>query len=126
MAGARVLPWSCELPDTYPALSDSWQFPAVGKLRRTRTSALLENVSCAPGLQVAGSLLLLRITLDMLHAKHSAAQRTRQETEAGVSKDDMAITPLGVRMLAGPGAISTSLIGEPGSNLGAKGRPIGF
>lgn len=63
-----------------------------------------------PAFQVAGSLLMLSIALDMLHAKRSAAQETREETEAGTSKDDIAITPLGVPMLAGPGAISTSLI----------------
>ena len=63
-----------------------------------------------PAFQIAGSLLLLMIALDMLHAKRSAAQETPEETEAGASKDDIAITPLGVPMLAGPGAISTSLI----------------
>jgi multiple antibiotic resistance protein len=63
-----------------------------------------------PAFQIAGSLLLLRIALDMLHAKRSAVQETREETEAGASKEDIAITPLGVPMLAGPGAISTSLI----------------
>jgi MarC family membrane protein len=63
-----------------------------------------------PAFQVAGSLLLLMIALDMLHAKRSAAQETPEETEAGASKEDVAITPLGVPMLAGPGAISTSLI----------------
>lgn len=63
-----------------------------------------------PAFQIAGSLLLMSIALDMLHAKRSAAQETREETEAGISKDDIAITPLGVPMLVGPGAISTSLI----------------
>lgn len=63
-----------------------------------------------PAFQVAGSLLLLRIALDMLHGKRSAAQETPEETAAGASKEDIAITPLGVPMLAGPGAISTSLI----------------
>ena len=63
-----------------------------------------------PAFQIAGSLLLLRIALDMLYAKRSAAQETDEEVEAGVAKEDVAITPLGVPMLAGPGAISTSLI----------------
>jgi len=63
-----------------------------------------------PAFQVAGSLLLLTIALDMLHARRSAAQETKEERDAGTSKDDIAITPLGVPMLAGPGAISTSLI----------------
>jgi len=33
-----------------------------------------------------------------------------EELDAGAAKDDIAITPLGVPMLAGPGAISTALI----------------
>jgi multiple antibiotic resistance protein len=63
-----------------------------------------------PAFQVAGSMLLMSIALAMLHARRSAVQETQEETEAGASKDDIAITPLGVPMLAGPGAISTSLI----------------
>jgi len=63
-----------------------------------------------PAFQIAGSLLLLRMALDMLYAKRPAAQETEEEVEAGAAKDDIAITPLGVPMLAGPGAISTSLI----------------
>lgn len=63
-----------------------------------------------PAFQIAGSILLLRIAMDMLYAKRSAAQETREEVEAGTEKEDIAISPLGVPMLAGPGAISTSLI----------------
>jgi MarC family membrane protein len=63
-----------------------------------------------PAFQIAGSVLLLRIALDMLYARRSPAQETSEETEAGASKEDIAITPLAVPMLAGPGAISTSLI----------------
>jgi multiple antibiotic resistance protein len=63
-----------------------------------------------PAFQIAGSILLLRIALDMLYARPSAAQQTEEEIEAGTRKDEIAITPLGVPMLAGPGAISTALI----------------
>lgn len=63
-----------------------------------------------PAFQLAGSILLLRIALDMLYARRSAAQETDAEVAAGAAKDDVAITPLGVPMLAGPGAISTVLI----------------
>src|SRR5262245_5283592 len=63
-----------------------------------------------PAFQIAGSVLLLRIALDMLYARRSPAQETREEVEAGTAKEDIAITPLGVPMLAGPGAISTALI----------------
>ena len=63
-----------------------------------------------PAFQVAGSILLLRIALDMLYARRSPAKQTDEEVAAGAAKDDIAITPLGVPMLAGPGSISTALI----------------
>jgi multiple antibiotic resistance protein len=63
-----------------------------------------------PAFQIAGSILLLRIAMDMLYGRRSAAQETQEEVEAGTAKEDIAISPLGVPMLAGPGAISTSLI----------------
>jgi multiple antibiotic resistance protein len=63
-----------------------------------------------PAFQLAGSILLLRISLDMLYARRSASQETDEEVAAGAAKDDIAITPLGVPMLAGPGSISTVLI----------------
>jgi multiple antibiotic resistance protein len=46
----------------------------------------------------------------MLRAQRSRVQETREETAAGVEKDDIAITPLAVPMLAGPGAISTAVL----------------
>jgi multiple antibiotic resistance protein len=63
-----------------------------------------------PAFQLAGSILLLRIALDMLYARRTAAHETEEEVAAGAAKEDIAITPLGVPMLAGPGTISTSLI----------------
>ncbi len=65
-----------------------------------------------PAFQMAGSILLLRIALDMLYARRSPAQETDEEVAAGAAKDDIAITPLGVPMMAGPAAISTVLILE--------------
>jgi len=63
-----------------------------------------------PAFELAGSLLLLRIALDMLYAKPSAARETAEEVAEGAAKEDIAITPLGVPMLAGPGSITTALI----------------
>jgi multiple antibiotic resistance protein len=63
-----------------------------------------------PAFQLAGSVLLMRIALDMLYARRSPARETDEEVAAGTEKDDIAITPLGVPMLVGPGAISTALI----------------
>ncbi len=60
--------------------------------------------------QLAGSLLLLRIALDMLHGRRSEAQETNEEVLAGAAKQEIAISPLAVPMMAGPGAISMTLI----------------
>src|SRR5713226_1393514 len=63
-----------------------------------------------PTFQMAGSVVLLLISLDMLRAQRSLVQETKEETAAGTIKDDIAITPLAVPMLAGPGAISTAIL----------------
>lgn len=63
-----------------------------------------------PAFQTAGGLVLLLSSLDMLRAKRSLLNETEEETEEGISKDDIAITPLAVPMLAGPGAISMSIV----------------
>ena len=46
----------------------------------------------------------------MLRAQRSRVQETQEETEAGTNKVDIAVTPLAVPMLAGPGAISTVVL----------------
>jgi multiple antibiotic resistance protein len=63
-----------------------------------------------PAFQIAASIVLLLVALDMLRAQRSRVQETSEETEAGTSKTDIAITPLAVPMLAGPGAISTVIL----------------
>jgi multiple antibiotic resistance protein len=60
--------------------------------------------------KIAGSIVLLLIALDMLQARRSPVQETREEKDAGTVKEDIAITPLAVPMLAGPGAISTAIL----------------
>ncbi len=63
-----------------------------------------------PAFQIAGGLILLLSSLDMLRAKRSPLKETAEETEEGASKEDIAITPLAVPMLSGPGAISTAIV----------------
>lgn len=60
--------------------------------------------------KIAGSIVLLLIAMDMLRARRSAVQETIEEKVAGAEKDDIAITPLGIPMLAGPGAISSVIL----------------
>lgn len=79
-------------------------FSLVGKTLFTLLGITL------PAIQVAGALVLLLVALDMLRAQRSAVQETAEETAAGRNKDDIAITPLAIPMLAGPAAISTVIL----------------
>jgi multiple antibiotic resistance protein len=63
-----------------------------------------------PAFQIAASILLLIVALDMVRAQRSRVQETREETLAGSEKNDIAVTPLAIPMLAGPGAISTTIL----------------
>ena len=63
-----------------------------------------------PAFQIAASILLLMVALDMVRAQRSRVQETHEETKAGTEKTDIAVTPLAIPMLAGPGAISTTIL----------------
>ena len=67
-----------------------------------------------PAFQIAGGILLFGIAYDMLHARESESKISDEEREAGEELDNVAITPMAVPLLAGPGAISTMilLVGE--------------
>lgn len=63
-----------------------------------------------PAFEIAGGLILLLIGLDMLEARRSPTQETTGDTEEATAKEDAGIVPLGVPMLAGPGAISAVMV----------------
>lgn len=60
--------------------------------------------------KVAGGIVLLKVALDMLQAKQTAIKETPEEKAEGVTKDDIAVTPLAVPILAGPGAITAVVL----------------
>ncbi|MGH9604420.1 MAG: MarC family protein [Terracidiphilus sp.] len=63
-----------------------------------------------PAFEIAGGLILLLIGLDMLEARRSPTQETSGDTEEAAAKEDAGIVPLGIPMLAGPGAISSVMV----------------
>jgi multiple antibiotic resistance protein len=63
-----------------------------------------------PAFEIAASIVLLLVALDMLRAQRSRVVETREETAAGIEKLDIAVTPLAIPMLSGPGAISTAIL----------------
>ncbi len=74
-----------------------------------------------PAFQLAASIVLLLVALDMLRAQRSRVHETDEETAAGVVKSDIAVAPLAIPMLAGPGAISTAiLLHQQAANTGQR------
>lgn len=63
-----------------------------------------------PAFEIAGGIILLLIGLDMLEAKRSPTQESSGETAEAVVKDDAGIVPMGIPMLAGPGAITSVMV----------------
>lgn len=60
------------------------------------------------GLQVVGGVLFFIMGYDMLNARLSPLKITPEEVDRYV--DDISITPLGIPMIAGPGAITNAII----------------
>jgi multiple antibiotic resistance protein len=57
--------------------------------------------------KIAGGLMLLLMAIDMMRAQPSPTRSTAAERAEGREKDDVAVVPLAIPMLAGPGAIAT-------------------
>jgi multiple antibiotic resistance protein len=59
--------------------------------------------------RVAGGILLLLMALSMLHARQSAITFSKEEARDG-SRESVAVVPISMPLLAGPGAISTVIL----------------
>lgn len=63
-----------------------------------------------PALKIAGGFLLFLVGMDMINARESRARSTDEEREEGALKEDVAIFPLGIPLLSGPGAMVSVFI----------------
>jgi multiple antibiotic resistance protein len=70
--------------------------------------------------KMAGGLMILLMAVDMMRAQPSRTRTSPAEQAEGAERDDVAVVPLAIPMLAGPGAIAavTVLMSR------AHGRPI--
>jgi multiple antibiotic resistance protein len=60
--------------------------------------------------RIGGGILLLLMAISMLQAKTSRAVHTADEAEETADKGSIAVVPLAIPLLAGPGAISTVIV----------------
>jgi multiple antibiotic resistance protein len=63
-----------------------------------------------PSFQVGGGILLLLLAISMMQARESGLRQTPQESEETAERHAVAVVPLAIPLLAGPGAISTMII----------------
>ena len=63
-----------------------------------------------PAFKIAGGVVLLLLALDMIRTQPSRTRITEGEVAAGADKEDVAIVPLAMPLLAGPGSIATVIV----------------
>ncbi len=67
----------------------------------------------AAAVRICGGVLLFAIALEMLYGRPTRTVTSPREEELAGAKDDISITPLAFPLLAGPGAIATTLLFAP-------------
>lgn len=60
--------------------------------------------------KVGGAILILLMAISMMHATPTGEKQTPEEAREAVDKESIAVVPLAMPLLSGPGAISTTII----------------
>ncbi|MDX1455853.1 MAG: YchE family NAAT transporter [Gammaproteobacteria bacterium] len=60
--------------------------------------------------RVGGGILILLMAISMMNATVSPARQTSEEAREAVLKENVAVVPLAIPLIAGPGAISTVIV----------------
>lgn len=63
-----------------------------------------------PSFQVGGGILILLISISMMHGKQGGTRQTPEEAQSLAEREVIAIVPLSIPLLAGPGAISHMIL----------------
>ncbi len=67
-----------------------------------------------PAFRVAGGILLFLLAIDMVMARQTGLRSTTDaETDVALHKQDVSVFPLAFPLLAGPGAMTTTLLMTP-------------
>lgn len=76
--------------------------------------------------RVGGGILVLLMAISMLHAKTSLIKQTDEEVNESLEKESVAIVPLAMPLLAGPGAISAVILAAHKSTNVLDYLTVGF
>ncbi len=63
-----------------------------------------------PAFRTGGGLLILLMAIAMMHAEQSHLQHTPAEDEEANGNESIAVVPLAIPLMAGPGAISMVIV----------------
>lgn len=80
-----------------------------------------------PAFSMAGGILLLLISIDMLFARPSRTRETPEEGMEALQSTDVSVFPLAIPILAGPGAIATVILymSQAGTDVGQIAAVMG-
>ncbi len=81
-----------------------------------------------PAFRIAGGILLLLLAIDMVMARQSGLRATTEGEDAETqARNDIAVFPLGIPLIAGPGAITAVvlLFGQARGDIAEQGAVIG-
>lgn len=67
------------------------------------------NISMS-AVQIAGGILLFTIGIEMLFGRVTRTETSEHEEKVAAEKEDVSITPLAIPLLAGPGAITATML----------------
>jgi len=75
--------------------------------------------------RVGGGILILLMAVSMLQGKQSSVKQTAEEADESIEKESVAVVPLAMPLLVGPGAISTVILAAHKSHAGRTLRRPG-
>ncbi len=83
-----------------------------------------------PAFRIAGGILLFSIAFSMMQGERSRTQLTPQDRQEALEREAVGVVPLGIPMLAGPGAITTVMVlmaeaSSPALDMGRIGIILG-
>ncbi|PPC86198.1 MAG: amino acid transporter [Methylotenera sp.] len=105
--------------------TDGWSKPDRAKTARTVALTVFIVLSLAafigdgilsffgisiPSFQVGGGILIMLISISMMHGKQGGTRQTAEEAQSMAEREVIAIVPLSIPLLAGPGAISSMIL----------------
>lgn len=105
--------------------TDGWSKPDRAKTVRTVALTVFIVLSLAafigdgilsffgisiPSFQVGGGILIMLISISMMHGKQGGTRQTAEEAQSMAEREVIAIVPLSIPLLAGPGAISSMIL----------------